>query len=288
MARPVQRCPAQQHHPGIGERAQLRLGAGLEHGQVIARQGLAVERHVAFHGVQRALGMFGGNGQSAAGLQVDRNVQRVRQHGHRRALAEGVAGDDGHADARQFDHRQRGGRVVHEGRRGVFVFARQRHPGLQAVHALRLAQQALGRAFGVGDAAAGGHPVHVARVDFLQRAQAVAVHDRALPQVGHRGQANVRMRPHFQRMVRVQRGRADVVEEYEGAHAAGLGVRQQALDGEAAAQVVHARGDRQGHRGLRVERKTSMPRRARGWPQRWVALSRWKRRPAPCRPRRAR
>ena len=96
------------------------------------------------------------------------------------------------------------------------------------------------RALGVHDAAAGGHPVDVARLDFLHRAQAVAMHHCPLPQVGDGSQSNVRMRAHGHRLFPGQHGRPDVVEEDKGPDAATIGTGQHAADGEAA-QVVNSR-----------------------------------------------
>ena len=73
---------------------------------------------------------------------------------------------------------------------------RQRHPALQAVQ--RLAVDAVLRrgALGMHDAAAGGHPVDLAGPDRHGGAEAVAVHDLAVEQVGHGGEPDMRMRPH--------------------------------------------------------------------------------------------
>ncbi len=143
----VQRRAAEQHHPRRRFRAQQGLGTGVEYREVFQGQRFAVEFELAGDRIERTFGVFGGNGQGAARLEIDRDVQRVHQHGHRRAFAEGMAGDDGERGAGQFDHRQCRLRMVRERGRVLFVRQRQRHPGLQAVHALWFAAQAVGRAF---------------------------------------------------------------------------------------------------------------------------------------------
>ena len=77
-----------------------------------------------------------------------------------------------------------------------FLACGQRDPALQAQHLLAVAARHVGRALGMGDAAAGGHQVHGAGLDFLDIALAVAVHDGAVEQIGDGGKADMRMRPH--------------------------------------------------------------------------------------------
>jgi hypothetical protein len=48
------------------------------------------------------------------------------------------------------------------------------------------------------DAAPGSHPVDFAGADRLHTAEAVAVQDLAVEQVGHGREADVRMRPHVE------------------------------------------------------------------------------------------
>lgn len=97
-------------------------------------------------------------------------------------------------------------------------------------------------ALAVRDAAARGHPVDFVRVDLLFDAQAVAMHDPAREQIGHRRQADMRMRAHVDAAVdaRGQVERSDVVEEDERPHHAPLGERQHAADFETAAQAAAA------------------------------------------------
>src|SRR5262249_38906104 len=82
--------------------------------------------------------------------------------------------------------------------------------------------------FRVRDAAARGHPVHLAGTDGLLHSGGVAVHDLAGKQVGDRGKSDVRMRPHVcgARQSLRQLDRTQMIEEYEGAHHVALRVRQ--------------------------------------------------------------
>jgi hypothetical protein len=126
---------------------------------------------------------------------------------------------------------------VVERRSFLFMRHRQRGPQLQAMRAVRLADQILRRALGMHDAAAGRHPVDGARLDALHRAQAVAVIHRAFKQIRHGGQADMRMRTHV--MVGIQRHveRTEMVEENERAHRLLDGGWQEAAHHQAAAQV---------------------------------------------------
>jgi hypothetical protein len=96
----------------------------------------------------------------------------------------------------------------------LLAFLRQRDPGLDSVHRAAFLAQPL-ETFGMGDAAAGSHPVHLAGAHRLLRADAVAVHDLAIEQIGDRGQADVRVRAHvgFCRQARRDQFRAHPVEE---------------------------------------------------------------------------
>jgi len=103
-----------------------------------------------------------------------------------------------------------------ERRLALLLLARQRDPQLQPMQPAGLAALVIRRALAVHDAAPGGHPVHGARVDALHRAQAVAVQEGTLEEVGDRGQPDVRVRTDIGVGLGRQRDRAEVVEEDEG------------------------------------------------------------------------
>ena len=73
-----------------------------------------------------------------------------------------------------------------------------------------------GLALGMHDAAPGRHQIDLARTDGERRAQAVAMEHLALEQVGDRGEADVRMRPHVDALADQELGRPHLVEEDEG------------------------------------------------------------------------
>jgi hypothetical protein len=143
------------------------------------------------------------------------------EHGHRRlhgrARAHRLACDQAHGDAVVGQHGQLVGAVVGEGRVALLVAARQRHPGLDAGEELRRLARFGGRALGVGDAAAGGHQVQRAGADGQLRAEAVAVHDLAVEQVGRGGEADVRVRADVDALADDELRRAHLVPEDEGA-----------------------------------------------------------------------
>ena len=117
---------------------------------------------------------------------------------------------------------------------GFLVFVGQRDPGLDAVQRAAFGAR-LFESLGMGDAAAGDHPVHFFGLDCLHHAHAVAMHDLAREQVGHRRESDVRMWTHVDGL-REAGGevlRADVIEEDEGADHVPPRVRQHAPDFEA-------------------------------------------------------
>ena len=81
---------------------------------------------------------------------------------------------------------QVGAGMVGEGGVGLLGAGGQRDPGLDAVQAVALGARLL-EALAVRDAAPRRHPVHLVRADRLLRADAVAVHDLAVEQVGRGG-----------------------------------------------------------------------------------------------------
>src|SRR5688500_8915356 len=125
--------------------------------------------------------------------------------------------------------------MMRERRIGLLDFLREGYPGLDAVHAAAFAARAL-EALGVRDAAAGGHPVHLARPDRLLGADAVAMHDLAVEEVGEGGQADVRMGPYVYgaRQAGGKVHRPHVVEEHERPDHAALGEGQHPADLESA------------------------------------------------------
>jgi hypothetical protein len=98
------------------------------------------------------------------------------------------------------------------------VFVGQRHPRLDTVHRATFGACFL-EALGMGDAAAGDHPVHFAGLDGLDHAHAVAMHDFPIEEIGDGGEANVWMRTniHAGRKPGREVLGTDVIEENERA-----------------------------------------------------------------------
>ncbi len=92
------------------------------------------------------------------------------------------------------------------------------------------------------DAAPGGHPVDLARLNPLHVAEAVAVLELALEQVGDGGETDVRMRTHVETRPSLEGDRPHLVEEDEGPDHPALAGRQHAADLEAS-EVTYARDD---------------------------------------------
>ena len=69
------------------------------------------------------------------------------------------------------------------------------------------------------------------------------MHDLAVEQIGHRGEPDVRMRPHVEAVAGLEYGRAEMIEEHERADHARLRRRQRAPHREAVAEIGGARHD---------------------------------------------
>ena len=129
-------------------------------------------------------------------------------------------------------------------RRRDFLRARgQCDPALQAEHLLAVATLHVGRPFGMGDAAAGGHQVHRAGLDLLDVALAVAVHDAAVEQIADGGKPDMRMRAHVHALAGHELHRAEMIEEDERPDHLPLAVRQRAPDLKPVAEIAGARHD---------------------------------------------
>jgi len=132
--------------------------------------------------------------------------------------------------------------MVGEGRRRLLVLLRQRDPGLESAHRVRLADVLGPRPLGMGDALPRRHPVHVAGVDLLQAPDRVAVHDTAGVDVGDGGEPDMRVRPHVELLRDQHLPRPEGVEEDERPDHLPLDRRQHPPDREAP-EVAGARQD---------------------------------------------
>jgi len=154
-----------------------------------------------------------------------------------------VAGDHARGETALHDHRQVGRRIMLERRRDFLRSLRQRDPALQAQHILALPALQVRRALGMGDAAARGHQVHRARLDLLDIALAVTVHDRAVEQIGDGGKPDMRMRAHVHALAGHELHRPEMIEKDERADHLPLAVRQRPAHLESIAEIAGARHD---------------------------------------------
>src|SRR6516225_6870878 len=89
-----------------------------------------------------------------------------------------------------------------------------------------------GSTLGMDDPAPRGHPVHRARPDRHGAAEAVAMYDLAVEEIGDGGQADMRMGPHVNAVAGLEYGRPEMVEKDERADHARLCRRQRAVHRE--------------------------------------------------------
>jgi len=240
----AERVAADEDDAAAARRRQRRRRPGSQddHRALVVLDAVDLDRVV--EGVERALARIcrgERNRRLRRHVEIDDHRQRRRCGFDRRAGAEGGAGDDAGGGAGEADARNALGRHVLERRRRVLERFRQRDPELQAVAAVRPADEILGRALRVDDAAPRRHPVDGAGLDPLDHAGRVAVHDGALEEIGERRQADVRMRPDVVVRARLDVDRPEVVEEDERPDRTPRRRREQAANHQAAAEVARLR-----------------------------------------------
>ena len=194
-----QSVAAHQHatHSAVSCAQQHGLVCG-QHCQRLSCKRGALQVDSSIDRVQaRLLRQACGQREHPTGRQLDIQVQSRRQADHRRLLPPRLADEHTHRGIAHLQLRYGVGRGVHKAGLRLFCLHRQRCPQLNAVVHIACLRQCLRATLGVHDAFAGRHPVDGAWLDLLHRAQTVAVHDGAREQVGHRGQANVRVRAHI-------------------------------------------------------------------------------------------
>ena len=237
--------------------ASVTVSSGVEHRHLADFERRAVDLQIAVDADRRRVP----RARVRARRRRPRRIAR-RHTACRRTCATGAvapnarAGDHAQRDAVAFD---RGSVVGRDGARTTARSLRRRaaaRPTSECRASSGRCALLVGRALRMDDAAPGRHPVDVAGDDFLHRAEAVAMHDRAFEQIGDRGEADVRMRPHVEADAGLKRGRAHVVEEDERADQARRHGRQHAPHGQTA-DVAQMRFedcfDRGGHGQARLE-----------------------------------
>ena len=183
--------------------------------------------------IDRALFVIGIERHRRAGVEIDVGENRVPFRLDRRAQPEHRAGDDPHRFAFALRLRQFVRAVMRESRRHFLIVHRQRDPALQAVQAVALGAPLEPGAFGMRDAAAGRHPVDFARTDGGESAEAVAMLDFAVEQIGDGRKPDMRMRAHIDADAGLEFRRAHMIDKDERPDHAALRRGQRAADFEA-------------------------------------------------------
>src|SRR5580658_4797414 len=128
-------------------------------------------------------------------------------------------------------------------RADLFVFARQRHPALNASQRRRRLTSLRCRALRMDDPAAGNHPVDLTGPNRLYGAEAVSMHDLAVEQVGNGGQADVRMRSYIEPGARPELRRTHLIEKYKWTNGAALTRGQRAAYMKALTELAQRRNN---------------------------------------------
>ena len=187
--------------------------------------------------------MVGGIVQGPAGFEARIGIEDEGEHLHRRFQPERLARDQPQGDALLLAFGKIGNTEMLEMRRRFLVGLGQDDPALNPVNPVTRGAHSIAGALGMGDAAARRHPVDVAGLDFLHRSQRVAMHLRAVEQIGDGGQPDMGMRAHIDALAGRELHRPEIIKKYEGADAAPRYLRQEAGDEEAVAQIVCFSGD---------------------------------------------
>ena len=221
---------------GVGQAGDQHRRAGGEDHHLAGDEGAAVDLHRSGRHEGGALGIFGRDLGSRAGLQPPVDVEHRRMGLHRRLGAEGLAGDQPRPQAVGLVGRQVVGPVMGEGRIGLLLLAGagRPRPGCRA-WARRVARRSSKRSEWVMPRPAVIQLTSPGRI-ACSGAHAVAVGHLAFEQVGDGRKADVRVRAHVDaaREARLELRRAHVVEEDERPDHPVRGEGQDAADLEAA------------------------------------------------------
>ena len=166
--------------------------------------------------------------KGGASLQHNVEIEGFRLHRHWAGFAVGAAENQVCAGAGVGDQRHGVFFVVLEIRLHFFFVRWQGKPRLDAEQFVLAGTGFVAGSFRVGDAFACRHPVHLARVDHLVGADAVAVLKLALIKVSDGAQPDMRMRAHIDAALVDELGRSHLVEEDERTDHLAVGGRQSA------------------------------------------------------------
>ena len=217
LPRSVHRRAAEQQQAGEGEGGDHGRPASVQNEKLARLDAAALDLDCTVDRKDGALLVLGRKRQARARRERGIGVDSVPQGGDRRAGAEQGTGDQTDFHTPLAQRRQCLARVMGESGLDLLGVARQRHPGLNAGQLAAARPHLRAGSLGMGDPPSGGHPVHVARSDRLQRAEAVAMDDLPGEQVGHGGEPDVRVRTDVQSPAGRERRRPHPVEEDERA-----------------------------------------------------------------------
>src|ERR1700680_1741973 len=236
---------AEEHQPRGAYRSHRDAFTPAEHQKPRAFERLAGDIDLAFDHIDRALLLVGIERGAAACGERHFRIEPFRQHPHGRLSAEGGAGNHPGPHAAVLDGGQARGAEMLKRRPDFLMRLRPRDPALNAQTALAALPRARRAAFGMRNAAPGGHEIPRAGGDLARIAFAVAMHDAAVEQIGDRRQPDMGVRAHVQALAGTEFTRSHLIEEDERTDHLPSAVRQRAAHGKAVAEIPHARNDDQ-------------------------------------------
>jgi hypothetical protein len=172
--------------------------------------------------------------KNGARFRLDMSVDNGGIDFHRRSAAIGAAQDQTTVRVAQLESRQVIRAMVMKLGLDLLAVFRQSDPDLNAVHEQALGAGCLARAFRMGDALAGCHPVHIAWIDGLVHAQTIAMVHLTVKQIGDGRQPDMRVGAHIDAFAGAELRRAHLVVKDEGTDMAALCDRQDARDAKPA------------------------------------------------------
>src|ERR1700727_36604 len=218
MARRGKAIAAEQHGARLAIGAQSDFYPGRERSELTLDNFAFIEGEFTLCHVHRAFFVLCRHLQHRPWRKSRMHIQRRPSRDDRGAQPQGFARDhrERHpVEPALWNHARR---VVREARFVILTTIRHRHPTLDAVDHLARGARKVRCALRMRDTVAGGHLVDVTGTDLATVAETVAMLERARKQISHRGECNMRMRPHVDPVTRLELRRTHVIEENEWAH----------------------------------------------------------------------
>src|SRR5690606_4041003 len=234
MAPLRQGVPAEQGNHRLFTGGHGNSGIAFEDGEAARLNALPVDLDLSLGDIDRGLLVIGGELDAGPRLAAEIREEIGAQCPDGRGCAEQRSGNQPPGPAVAGKLGQIRFRGMAEGGGHLLMLFRKRDPELQPVEAAAGPAALRAAPLRMDDATACRHQIDVTGINLLHRAKAVAMQDGAFKEIGHGGEADMRMRQDIQPLPRLEDGRAHVIEKDEGADRAARGNGDQPPDGKPA------------------------------------------------------